>query len=329
VRRRAFLGGLAGAAAWPLAVRAQRTAAMRHIGVLTPLAEGDPVGRARIAAFQEGLRELGWIEGHNLRTEYRWAGGNPGDARKYATEFATLNPEIILTGGSVLVAPLLQATRTIPIVFVHVPDPVGAGFVDSLARPGGNATGFVQFEYGLGAKWLELLKQIAPNITRTAILRDPAITAGIGQFGAIQSAAPSLGVEVSPVNLRGDDSELDRAITAFAGNGNGGLILTGSALSVVHRDLIITLAARNKLPALYFERFFVRAGGLISYGPDLVDQYRQAAKYVDRVLKGENPADMPVLAPTKYEMAINLKTAKALGLTVPQALLAQADEVIE
>jgi len=310
-------------------VRAQQAGAIRRIGVLTPLAERDPVGRARIAAFQEGLRELGWIDGHNLRIEYRWAGGNPADARKYATEFAALSPEIILTGGSVLVGPLLQATRTIPIVFVHVPDPVGAGFVDSLSRPGGNATGFVQFEYGLGAKWLELLKQIAPNITRTAILRDPAITAGIGQFGAIQSAAPSLGIEVSPVNLRGDVSELDRVIAAFAGNGNGSVILTGSALSVVHCDLIITLAARHKLPALYFERFFVRAGGLISYGPDLVDQYRQAAKYVDRILKGENPADMPVLTPTKYEMAINLKTAKALGLTVPQALLAQADEVIE
>src|SRR5215213_10248604 len=330
MKRREFVGLVASVAfGLPAAVRAQQAAVMRQMGVLTPLAETDPVGRARIAAFQEGMRELGWIEGHNLRIEYRWAGGNPGDARKYATEFAALSPEIILTGGSVLVAPLLQATRTIPIVFVHVPDPVGAGFVDSLAHPGGNATGFVQFEYGLGAKWLELLKQIAPGITRVALLRDPAITAGIGQFGAIQSAAPSLGVEVSPVNLRGDVSELDRALTAFAGNSNGSVILTGSALSVVHRDLIITLAARHKLPALYFERFFVRAGGLISYGPDLVDQYRQAAKYVDRVLKGENPADMPVLTPTKYEMAINLKTAKALGLTVPQALLAQADEVIE
>src|SRR5215217_2560635 len=220
MNRREFVALVASiASGLPGAVRAQQAVPMRHVGVLTPLAEGDPVGRARIAAFQEGLRELGWIDGHNLRIEYRWAGGNPADARKYATEFAALSPEIILTGGSVLVGPLLQATRTIPIVFVHVPDPVGAGFVDSLSRPGGNATGFVQFEYGLGAKWLELLKQIAPNITRTAILRDPAITAGIGQFGAIQSAAPSLGVEVSPVNLRGDASELDRTITAFAVGG--------------------------------------------------------------------------------------------------------------
>jgi putative ABC transport system substrate-binding protein len=217
----------------------------------------------------------------------------------------------------------------VPIVFVHVPDPIGAGFIDSLARPGVNATGFVQFEYGLGAKWLELLKQVAPGVTRTAVLRDAAVTAGIGQLGAIQSAAPSLWVEVSPVNLRGDAAELERAITAFASGPNGGLILTGSALSVVHRDLIIRLAARHKLPALYFERFFVKAGGLISYGPDLVDQYRQAAKYVDRILRGEKPADMPVLAPTKYDMAINLKTAKSLGLSVPEALLAQADEVIE
>jgi putative ABC transport system substrate-binding protein len=329
MRRREFVGLVGGAAAWPLVARGQQSEGVRRIGVLTPLAEADPVGRGRLAAFQQALNQLGWTDGQNLRVEYRWAAGNADDTHRYAAELAALTPDVILAGGSVTVGPLLQASRTVPIVFVHVPDPIGAGFIDSLARPGGNATGFIQFEYGLGAKWLELLKQIAPGVTRVAVLRDPAITAGIGQFGAIQSAAPSIGVEVNPINLRGDAGEVERAMTAFASGSNVGVILTGSALSVVHRDLIIRIAARHKVPALYFERFFVKVGGLLSYGPDLVDQYRRAAGYVDRILKGEKPADMPVLTPTKYDMAINLKTAKALELTVPEALRAQADEVIE
>jgi putative ABC transport system substrate-binding protein len=246
----------------------------------------------------------------------------------HAAELATLAPDVILANGSVVVAPLPQATRTVPIVFVVVPDPVGAGFVDSLARPGGNATGFVQFEYGLSGKWLELLKELAPHVTRAAVLRDAAVPAGTGQFGAIQSVAPSVGVEASPVNIRGA-GEIERAVAAFARSANGGLIVTGGALAQLHRNLIITLAARHKLPAVYFERFFVTVGGLISYGPDLVDQYRRAAGYVDRNLKGEKPADLPVQAPTKYELVINLKTAKALGLELPPAVLARADEVIE
>ena len=241
---------------------------------------------------------------------------------------AALAPDVILAAGAAVAGPLLQATRTVPIVFVIVPDPVGAGFVDSLARPGGNATGFITYEYSISAKWLELLKQIAPDVTRAAVLRDPAISTGIGQFGAIQAVAPSLGVEVSPVNVR-DAGEIERAIAAFARPSNGGLIVTSSALVVVHRDLIITLAARHKLPAVYYERFFVAGGGLISYGPDYLDEFRRAAGYVDRILRGEKPADLPVQAPTKYKLVINLKTAKALGLTIPESLLARADEVIE
>ena len=252
----------------------------------------------------------------------------PPNIRRHAAELAALAPDVILAHGASTVGPLLQATRTVPIVFPVVADPVGAGFVDSLARPGGNATGFMTFEYSLSGKWLELLKQIAPSVTRAAVLRDPAIASGIGQFGAIQAVAPSLGVEVSPVNVR-DAAEIERAVAAFARSSNGGLIVTASASAIVHRDLIITLAARHKLPAVYFERFFVAAGGLISYGPDFVDQYRRAAGYVDRILKGEKPADLPVQAPTKYELVINLKTAKALGLDVPPTLLARADEVIE
>jgi putative tryptophan/tyrosine transport system substrate-binding protein len=263
-----------------------------------------------------------------VRIETRWSRGNADDIRKYAAELATLSPDVILVTGSNTMGPLLQATRAVPIVFVTVPDPVGAGFVDSLARPGGNATGFTAFEYGLSGKWLELLKEIAPGVTRAAVIRDPAITAGIGQFAAIQSVASSVGVEVSPVNVR-DAGEIDRAITAFARSSNGGLIVTGSALAVAHRDLIVVLAARHKLPAVYWDRLLVTAGGLISYGPDIIDQYRRAAAYVDRILKGEKPSDMPVQAPTKYELIINLKTAKALGLTVSPTLLARADEVIE
>ena len=314
--------------AWPLAARAQQPERMRRIGVLMSLAADDPEAQARIAAFLQGLQQLGWTDGRNVRIDTRWGAGDADDIRKYAAELVALAPDVILATGAAAVGPLLQATRTVPIVFVNVADPVGAGFVDSLARPGGNATGFILFEYGMSAKWLELLKQIAPGVTRAAVIRDPAIAAGIGQFGAIQSVAPSVGVEVSPVNVR-DAGEIERAVTAFARSSNGGLIVTGSALAVVHRDLIITLAARHKLPAVYFQRFFVTGGGLISYGPDIIDQYRRAAGYVDRILKGEKPADLPVQAPTKYELVINLKTAKALGLDVPPSLLARADEVIE
>ncbi|MGA8470284.1 MAG: ABC transporter substrate-binding protein [Pseudolabrys sp.] len=255
-------------------------------------------------------------------------GGDADKIRKHAAELAALAPDVILAAGAAAVGPMLQAAQTVPIVFVIVPDPAGAGFVESLSRPGGNATGFINFEYSIGAKWLELLKQIAPGVTRAAVVRDPVITAGTGQFGAIQSAAPSLGVELSAVNVR-DASEIERAIAAFARSSNGGLIVTGSALAVVHRNLIITLAARHKLPAAYFERNFVASGGLISYGPEYLDQFRRAAGYVDRVLKGEKPADLPVQAPTKYKLVINLKTAKELGITMPPTLLATADEVIE
>jgi putative ABC transport system substrate-binding protein len=287
-----------------------------------------PDSQPRLAAFQQGLQQLGWTDGRNVRIEYYWGGGDADRIRKYAAELVALEPDVILANGSVVVAPLLQATRVVPIVFVYVPDPVGAGFVDSLARPGGNATGFIQSEYGMSAKWLELLKEIAPGVTRAAVIRDPAITAGIGQFGAIQAVAPSVGVDVTPVNVR-DARDIERAVTAFAGSSNGGLIVTGSALAQVHADLIITLAGRHKLPAVYFERFFIPRGGLISYGPNFVDQFRRAASYVDRILKGEKPADLPVQMPTKYELGINLKTAKALGLDVPPTLIARADEVIE
>ena len=329
MRRREFITLFSGAAAaWPLAARAQQPERMRRIGVLITTAADDPEGQARLAAFVQGLQQLGWIDGSNVRIETRWPAGNADDTRRFAAELLALAPDVILAPGSATVGPLLQATRAVPIVFVHVPDPVGAGVVDSLARPGGNATGFTGFEYGFSGKWLELLKQIAPGVTRAAVIRDPAITAGIGQWGAIQAVAPSVGVQVSPINAR-DAGEIERTIIAFARSSKGGLIVTGSGLAGFHRDLIITLAARHKLPAVYFERFFVTAGGLISYGPDLVDQYRRAAGYVDRILKGEKPADLPVQAPTKYELVINLKTAKALGLDIPPMLLARADEVIE
>jgi putative ABC transport system substrate-binding protein len=289
-------------------------------------------GRSNFSGTQCGIppgaAALGWTVGQNIQIDYRWSGGNDEVTRKYAVELAALAPEVILASGSAAAGPLLQATRTVPIVFAIVPDPVGAGFADSLAGPGGNATGFISFDYGISGKWLELLKEIAPSVTRAAILRDPAITAGIGQWGAIQTAAPSLGLETSPLNVR-DASEIERAVTAFARSPNGGLVVTGSALANIHRNLIITLAARHRLPAVYFERFFVTAGGLISYGPDFLDQYRRAAAYVDRILKGEQPADLPVQAPTKYVLAINLKTAKPLGLEVPTSVLARADEVIE
>jgi putative ABC transport system substrate-binding protein len=328
MKRREFITLFGGAAAtWPLAARAQQPERMRRIGVLMSVAKDDPEGQPRIAAFLQDLQPLGWIDRHNMRIDIRWTAG-PDDIRKYAAELAALAPDVILTAGSATLGPLLQATRTVPIVFVHVPDPVGAGLVDSLARPGGNATGFINFEYGISGKWLELLKEIAPGVTRAAVLRDAALTSGTGQFGAIQAVAPSVGVEVIPVNLR-DAGEIERTITVFARSSTGGLIVTGSALAAFHRNLIVTLAARHKLPAVYSERYSVAAGGLVSYGPDLVDQYRRAAGYVDRILKGEKPADLPVQAPTKYQLVINLKTAKALGLAVPPALLARADEVIE
>ena len=326
--RREFITLLGGAAAgWPIAARAQQRE-MRRIGVLMGLASDDPEGQARLAAFAQGLQQSGWTVGQNVRVDYRWSGGNADNMRKYAAELVALAPDVILAHSSQAVAPLLQATRTVPIVFTAVTDPVGAGYVDSLARPGGNATGFLVWEYSIAGKWLELLKEIAPGVTRAAVLRESAIAAGPALFGVIQAAAPSLGVELRPVDVR-DAGEIERAITAFAQGANGGLIVTGSPLAAVHRDLIVTLAARHKLPAVYFGRHFVTVGGLISYGPDFVDQHRRAAGYVDRILKGEKPADLPVQAPTKYELVINLKTAKALGLEIPPTLLARADEVIE
>jgi putative tryptophan/tyrosine transport system substrate-binding protein len=326
MRRRKFIQAITAFAAWPFAARAQQAERMPRIGVLMGQAADDPVGQARVKAFQQGLQQLGWTDGRNVRIDYRWAAGNVENSRKYAAELVALAPDVIMASGGA-VGPVLQATRTVPIVFANTTDPVGSGFVDSLSRPGGNATGFVLFEYSLSAKWVELLKQIAPGVTRAAVLRDPA-TSGIGQFAIVQSVAPSVGVEVSPINLR-DAGEIERAVTAFARAANGGLIVAASALATVHRDLIITLAARHKLPAVYYNRLFVTDGGLISYGPDPLDQYRRAAGYVDRILKGEKPANLPVQAPTKYELVINLRTAKALGLDVPQSLLARADEVIE
>jgi ABC-type uncharacterized transport system substrate-binding protein len=330
MRRRDFIKVFAGAVtAWPFAARAQQSDRVRRIGVLMAATADDPEWQARIAAFQQGLQQLGWSEGRNVYIDTRCATTNPDDIRRHAAELAALAPDVILAGtGTATVAPLLQATRTVPIVFAVVIDPVGAGFVDSLARPGGNATGFTVFEYSMSGKWLELLKQIAPTVTRAAVLRDPTIVSGIGQFAAVQAVAPSMGVDLSAVDVR-DAGEIERAVTAFARSSNGGLIMTASALATRHRDLIIALAARLRLPAVYPNRVFVNDGGLISYGPDFVDQYRQAAGYVDRILKGEKPAEMPVQAPTKYEIVINLKTTKSLGLTMPPAVLARADEVLE
>jgi putative ABC transport system substrate-binding protein len=313
---------------WSFAARAQQGKRMRRVGALIPLSANDPYAQGRNAAFLQGLQQFGWIVGNNVQIDYRWSAGNEDDTRKYALELVALAPDVIFAAGSSAVGPLQRATRTVPIVFARVADPVGAGFVDSLARPGGNITGFTSSEYGLGAKWLEVLKQIAPNVTRVAVIRDPAITAGIGFWGAIQSVSPSFGVELRPVDVR-DAGEIERVLTAFAGSPNGGLIVTGSSLAVMHRDLIIALAARHRLPAVYYDPYFVAAGGLISYGSNSVEEYRLAAGYVDRILKGEKPAELPVQAATKYELVINLKTAKALGLDVPASVLARADEVIE
>jgi putative tryptophan/tyrosine transport system substrate-binding protein len=326
--RRDFIRIIGGTAAWPLAAHAQQPERMRRIGVLLNAASNDAEYQAWVGAFLQGLALSGWTIGRNVQIDTRWATANPAEIRRHATELAALAPDVILAHGDSTVGPLLAATRTVPIVFTVVADPVGAGLVDSLARPGGNVTGFMLFEYSLGGKWLELLKQIAVGVTRVAVLRDPALPSGTGQFAAIQTAAPSLKMEVIPINLR-DAGEIERAVAAFARTPNSGLILTASGWANVHRDLIVALAAKHKLPVLYYARFFVTAGGLASYGPDRVDQYRQAAGYVDRILKGEKPADLPVQAPTKYEMVINLKTAKALGLAVPDTVLARADEVIE
>jgi putative ABC transport system substrate-binding protein len=328
MRRREFVTLLGGAAALPLAALAQQGERMRHIGLLLPASADDPEFQARIKAFLQGLALSGWTVGRNVQLEYRWAGTNPDDIRRHATELVALKPDVILASGSAPVGALQQATRAIPIVFATAADPVGAGFVDSLSRPGGNITGFAIFEYAIGGKWLELLKEVSPRTTRVAVVRDLSIAAGPGQFAAIQTVAPSLGVEVIPVNVH-DAPEIERAVVAFARSPNGGLIVTATPLAQRHHDLIVTLAARYKLPAIYFERFFVADGGLISYGADFLDQFRRAAGYVDRILKGEKPADLPVQAPTKYELAINLKTAKALGLEIPTTLLARADKVIE
>jgi putative tryptophan/tyrosine transport system substrate-binding protein len=327
VKRREFITLFGGVAAIPLVANAQQPQRVRRIGVLMS-APDDPEGQARFAAFRQGLQKLGWTEGVNLQLEIRWTAGDADLDRRFAAELVALTPDVILATASPTVAALQAATRTVPVVFANAVDPVGAGFVDSLPRPGGNATGFVLFEYGISAKWLELLKEIAPHVTRVAVLRDPAIAAGTGQFGAIQSVAPSFGVELTPVNVR-DPGEIERVVSAFARSLNGGLIVTASPLATLHRNLIVTLAARHKLCAVYNLRQFVAAGGLISYGPDIVDLYPRAAGYVDRILRGEKPADLPVQAPTKYELIINRKTARELGLKIPPALLSRADEVIE
>jgi putative ABC transport system substrate-binding protein len=328
MRRRDFIA-LVGSSAisWPMAARSQQGGRVRRIGVLMNLAAEDPVSIARAKAFAEGLQARGWIDGRNVHVDYRWAAGKADLFRRYAAELVALEPDVILTSGGAGVPPVLEATRTIPVVFVITPDPVGNGYVASLSRPGGNATGFSNLEYNMAAKWAELLKEIAPNTKRVGVLREFAVQ-GIGQFAVIQSVAPSLGLDAITINLR-DAAEIERGIGMLAQSGNGGLILTVSPAAPGHRDLIIALAARHKLPAVYTERLFVAAGGLMSYGTDFVDQYRSSASYVDRILKGEKPADLPVQAPTKYELVINLKTAKAMGLTVPPSLLARADEVIE
>jgi len=329
MRRRDFITFLGiAAAAWPLAARAQQPGGTRRIGVLTDLAENDAEAQSRLAAFRQGLQQLGWTDGRNVRFDTRWGAGDADRLRRYAAELVALVPEVILGVGGPAVGPLLQASRTTPIVFVQVTDPVAAGYVASLARPGGNATGFAMFDFGISVKWLEVLKEISPMVTRVVILRDPTIAAGIGLLGAMQAAAPALRMELSPVGVA-EVAEIERAITAFGRESNGGLVVLPGAFTALRRDLIIALAAQQRLPAVYPYRYYVAADGLISYGPNTIEPYRRAASYIDRILKGEKPADLPVQNPTKYELVINLKTAKALGLTVPPTLLARADEVIE
>jgi putative ABC transport system substrate-binding protein len=328
MKRREFITLLGGAAAaWPLAARAQQTDRVRRIGVFMNSAADDPEGQARNTAFVQALQQLGWTDGRNARIDTRW-GTDAGSTRKYAAELVALAPDVILASASTATSALQQTTRTVPIVFVTVIDPVGAGYVESLARPGGNLTGFSLFEYGLSGKWLELLKEIAPGVTRVAVIRDTAVGSGVGQYAIIQAVAPSLGVELRPIDMR-DAGEIERAVVAFARVPNSGLIIVGAPSAVVHRNLIVTLAARHQLPAVYPLSYFARSGGLMSYGPDSIEPYRRAAGYIDRILKGEKPADLPVQAPTKYELTINLKTARALGLDVSTSLLARADEVIE
>jgi putative ABC transport system substrate-binding protein len=327
MRRRQFISLIGGAAAWPLTARGQQGERVRRIGVLNPASSDDPVWQTRMGAFQQELAVLGWSIGRNVRIDIRWS-TNAADIRKQAAELVALAPDVILAAGDTTLPALLQATRTLPIVFPVSTDPVGAGYVDSLARPGGNATGFMVFEFGMGGKFLELLKEIAPNLTRVAVIRDTTIPSGAAQFGVIQAAAPSFRMEVTPINMP-NAGEIEQSVNTFARAPNGGLIVTASALTLRYRNLIISLAARHKLPAVYWERFFVAAGGLISFGPDLIDNYRHAAGYVDRILKGAKPSDLPVQAPTKYETVVNLKTAKTLGLTVPPQIVARADEVIE
>jgi putative tryptophan/tyrosine transport system substrate-binding protein len=327
MRRREFITLLGGAASWPMAARAQQGERVRHIGMLINLAANDVEGQARHAAFTQALGQLGWSEGRNLHIDARWA--KTGDLQRHATELVAAVPDVLVAAtGTATLAPLLQATRTIPIVFAVVIDPVGAGFVASMAQPGGNATGFTVYEYSMSGKWLELLKEIAPGVTRAAVLRDPIIISGIGQFGAVQIVAPALGVQLTPVDVR-DAGEIERAVAAFARGSNGGVIVTASAAGTAHRELIATLTARHKLPAVFPSRPYVSSGGLISYGPDLINEFQRAAGYVDRILKGEKPADLPVQTPTKYELVANLKTAKALNIELPASVLARADEVIE
>jgi len=328
IERRKFLATLGAAAAWPLAARAQQRERMRRVGVLMHLAADDPEGQSRVAAFLQGLQEAGWAVGRNVNIDVRWAAGEADRFRRYAMEIVALTPDVILTSAPPSIRAMQQATRTLPIVFVLVPDAVGTGIVDSLSRPGGNTTGFTSTELGMPVKWLELLKDIAPKMTRAAVLRDAADATAIGQFGAVKGAAPSFGVEISPIGVANAE-EIERGITAFAREPNGGLIVLPVPTTVIHRTLIIKLAARHRLPAVYNSRYWIAEGGLVSYGPDVLDQYRRTAGYVDRILRGTKPADLPVQAPTKYELVINLKTAKALGLDVPPTLLARADEVIE
>jgi ABC-type uncharacterized transport system substrate-binding protein len=328
VARREFIAAFGGAAAWPLVARAQQPKQVRRVGVLLGLAADDPEGQARLAAFRETLQQTGWRDGHNIQILVRYSNGDADRARAYAGELVALAPDAILTSGASTLGSIVQMIHAVPVVFVGAADPVGAGFVDSLAAPGGNVTGFTSYEYSMSGKWLELLKEMAPNVNRVAVLRDPAISAGTGQFGAIQTAAPSFSVELTPVNVR-DAAEIERAIAAFARSENGGLIVTTSARVLSNRNLIVMLAARHKLPAIYYARFWVTGGGLASYGPDYLDQYRRAASYVDRILGGEKPTNMPVQAPTKYQLVVNLNTAKGLGLGVPSSILARADEVIE